>query len=79
VKGNIARIVEQFKRCWSRELEDEAIEQACREAGHKWRERELGPVATVRRAKRDILEWHQVKLQVIALPVLAAGRRGAFS
>jgi len=46
--GNIARIVEQFKRSWSRELEDEAIEQACREAGHQWRERELGPVATLK-------------------------------
>ena len=48
MKGNIARIVEQFKRNWSRELEDEAIEQACREAGHKWRERDLGPVATIK-------------------------------
>lgn len=46
--GNIARIVEQFKRSWSRELEDEAIERACQEAGHKWRDRELGPVATVK-------------------------------
>jgi hypothetical protein len=48
VIGNIARIVAQFKQSWSRELEDEAIERACTEAGHKWRERELGPVATVK-------------------------------
>ena len=46
--GNIARIVGQFKRSWSRELEDEAIVRACEEAGHTWRERELGPVATVK-------------------------------
>lgn len=46
--GNIARIVQQFKQSWSRELEDDAIERACEEAGHKWRERELGPVATVK-------------------------------
>lgn len=46
--GNIARIVAQFKQSWSQELEDEAIERACEEAGHKWRERELGPVATVK-------------------------------
>ena len=46
--GNIARIVDQFKRSWSRELEDEAIVRACEEAGHTWRERELGPVATVK-------------------------------
>lgn len=46
--GNIARIVQQFKQSWSQELEDDAIERACEEAGHKWRERELGPVATVK-------------------------------
>ena len=46
--GNIARIVQQFKQSWSRELEDDAIERACEEAGHSWRERELGPVATVK-------------------------------
>jgi hypothetical protein len=46
--GNIARIVQQFKQSWSRELEDDAIERACEEAGHTWRERELGPVATVK-------------------------------
>ena len=32
--GNIARIVQQFKQSWSRELEDDAIERACEEAGH---------------------------------------------
>jgi hypothetical protein len=48
VFGNIARIVAQFKQSWSQELEDEAIERACEEAGHQWRERELGPVATVK-------------------------------
>jgi hypothetical protein len=46
--GNIARIVAQFKQSWSQELEDDAIERACEEAGHKWRKRELGPVATVK-------------------------------
>ena len=46
--GNIARIVAQFKQSWSHELEDEAIRRACKEAGHQWRERELGPVATVK-------------------------------
>jgi hypothetical protein len=46
--GNIARIVKQFKQSWSQELEDDAIEQACKEAGHKWRERELGPAAAVK-------------------------------
>ena len=53
--GNIARIVAQFKQSWSRELEDEAIERACEEAGHQWRERELGPVATVKMFLLQIL------------------------
>jgi len=47
MSGSIARIVARFKQSWSQELEDAAIVQACEEAGHTWRERELGPVATV--------------------------------
>jgi len=53
--ANVAQIVQQFKQSWSRELEDEAILQACRDAGHKWRERELGPVATVKMFLLQIL------------------------
>jgi len=55
MQGNIARIVAQFKQSWSQELEDEAIRGACREAGHAWRERELGPVATVKMFLLQIL------------------------
>jgi len=55
VKGNIARIVAQFKQSWSQELEDDAIVRACQEAGHQWRERELGPVATVKMFLLQIL------------------------
>lgn len=46
--ARIARVVEQFKQSWRRELDDEAIEYAMREAGHKWRNRDLPPVVTVR-------------------------------
>lgn len=53
--GNIARIVSQFKQSWSRELEDDAILRACEEAGHQWRDRELGPVATVKMFLLQIL------------------------
>jgi len=53
--GSIARIVAQFKQSWSHELEDEAIETACNEAGHEWRDRELGPVVTVRMFLLQIL------------------------
>jgi Transposase DDE domain len=55
VNGNIARIVDQFKQSWSEELEDDAIVRACQEAGHQWRERELGPVATVKMFLLQIL------------------------
>lgn len=55
MRGNIARIVAQFKQSWSQELEDEAIRTACREAGHSWRERELGPVTTVKMFLLQIL------------------------
>ncbi len=53
--GSIARIVAQFKQSWSRELEDDAIVDACRAAGHRWRERDLGPVATVKMFLLQIL------------------------
>lgn len=53
--GNIARIVAQFKQSWSSELEDDAILEACRAAGHRWRERELGPVVTVKMFLLQIL------------------------
>lgn len=53
--GNIARIVQQFKQSWSEELEDEAIVKACREANHQWRDRQLGPVATVKMFLLQIL------------------------
>jgi hypothetical protein len=55
VVGNIARIVDQFKQSWSQELEDDAIERACEQAGHQWRERKLGPVETVKMFLLQIL------------------------
>jgi len=36
-------------------LEDDAIVRACEEAGHQWRDRKLGPVATVRMFLLQIL------------------------
>lgn len=53
--AKIAQAVERFKQSWSQELEDEAIERACREAGHEWRDRKLGPVTTVRLFMLQIL------------------------
>lgn len=48
MRGSIARIVGQFRQNWSGELGEEAIRAACHEAGHKWRDRKLDPVTTVR-------------------------------
>jgi len=53
--GSISRIVDQFKQSWSRELEDDTVRQVCQEAGHKWRDRKLGPVVTVRMFLLQIL------------------------
>lgn len=53
--SNVAQVVAQFKRSWTRELEDQAIEQACRDVGYRWRERKLGPVMTVRMFLLQIL------------------------
>jgi len=55
MQGNIARIVAQFKQSWCQELEDDSIRAACRDVGHSWRERELGPVTTVKMFLLQIL------------------------
>jgi hypothetical protein len=46
--ASIAKIVEQFKQSWSQELTEQAIERAVRETGHKWRDRKLDPITTIR-------------------------------
>jgi hypothetical protein len=53
--ANVAQIIRQFKRTWTYEVDDEAIRAACRQAGHRWRERELGPVTTVKMFLLQIL------------------------
>ena len=53
--NSIARVVENFKQSWSREIEDQAILDACAEARHRWRERDLGPITTVRMFLLQIL------------------------
>jgi hypothetical protein len=52
---SIARIIEQFKQSWCRELDDAAIEQAMHDAEHVWRDRKLNPVTTVRLFMLQIL------------------------
>jgi hypothetical protein len=55
MRASVARIVEQFKQSWTREIDDEAIESAMRESGHDWRNRKLGPIATVQMFLLQIL------------------------
>ena len=45
--ATITDVVRQFKRDWTSQLEPSAIAEACREAGHVWRERVLTPVVTL--------------------------------
>lgn len=44
----IANTIARFKQTGGSELDDEAINRAMREAGYKWRNRELNPVTTLR-------------------------------
>ena len=44
---SIAEVVRQFKQEWTNQLEPQAIEDACREAGLTWRDTLLNPVMTV--------------------------------
>lgn len=45
--GNILQAIARIKRNVAEFLTAESIEQACREAGHVWRERQLGPSKTI--------------------------------
>src|SRR5437899_2411822 len=54
--ASISRALARVKQDLGEYLPDGSIEAACREAGHEWRERRLGPVTTV----------HLFVLQVLA-------------
>ena len=45
---NISHIVRQFKHHWTKQLEDEAIEQACRDEGLRWKNTLLNPITTIK-------------------------------
>ena len=45
---SIAQVLRQFKQQWTQQLDDQAIESACRAAGAVWRDRILPPVYTVK-------------------------------
>lgn len=45
--GTITNVVKQFKNNWTTLLEPEAIQAACRQLGHQWRDSLLNPVVTL--------------------------------
>jgi hypothetical protein len=47
MNASITDLVKQFKQKWTRQLEPEMIIQACRDVGHRWSVRTLGPVVTL--------------------------------
>ena len=53
--GSVTQILRQFKRSWCGELDDQAILQACEQAGHKFRRRDLDPVTTIKMFLLQIL------------------------
>jgi hypothetical protein len=53
--ASVTEILQQFKRAWCSELEDASILQACEEAGHKFRKRDLDPVTTIKMFLLQIL------------------------
>jgi hypothetical protein len=44
---SIVEVVRQFKQSWTEQLSAPMIEKACRDVGHCWTERTLGPVVTL--------------------------------
>jgi hypothetical protein len=54
-------------------LPEGSVEEACREAGHKWRERKLGPVATLHLFVLQVLHFNTA---IRHLRHLAKGRAG---
>jgi hypothetical protein len=44
---NLSEVVRQFKHQWTRQLDEEAVAQVCREEGMIWRETVLHPIMTI--------------------------------
>lgn len=68
---SIGQVIRQFKQQWTRQLDDAAIEAACRQAGVIWRERLLPPVEVVKLFLLQIL-WGNTACD--HLPRLASRR-----
>jgi IS4 transposase len=53
---SIAKALERIKGAVTETIPEELIEELCREVGHRWRNRDLGPVVTTHLFLRQILE-----------------------
>jgi hypothetical protein len=69
--ASITDLVKQFKQKWTRELEPEMITQACRDSGYHWKERDLGPVATLQLFLLQVLQGNTAINHVIRLAGMA--------
>src|SRR6476660_9837622 len=73
--ASVPRVLARIKSDLRSYLPDEAIEGACRDAGHEWRERKLGPVATVHLLVLQALSFNTAMshLRYLAGRALTAG------
>jgi hypothetical protein len=54
--SSIAKTLERIKSTLTQTIPPDLIEELCHQAGHAWRERDLGPVVTTHLFLRQILE-----------------------
>ncbi len=55
MKAHIVQAIERLKRSWHQEDEEAAVVQACHEGGHRWRDRDLNPITTIKMFLLQIL------------------------
>lgn len=48
MKAQIIQMIERLRQSWHQQMEEAAVVEACREAGHQWRDRKLNPLTTLR-------------------------------
>jgi hypothetical protein len=68
---SISEVVRQFKREWTKQLEDKAIEQVCREQGMRWRQTLLNPIMTIKIFFLQILHGNTACEHLRRVPRLA--------
>jgi hypothetical protein len=56
--ASISRALQRIKQDLGEHLTEDSIRQACTDAGHRWRERELGPVQTLHLFVLQILNFN---------------------